>query len=160
MQIFLPLSDLQASLKVLDRSRMMKQRVETIQILRGILASSGGFGDEFGKGVGWTNHPATVMVGYHGLWLCRYLRLNIAEATRRGYDSTKSRAHAVRLEPALRKLGHAPYAPDWFGNEEFHRSHQSNLIRKDPEFYRPKFPLDVPDNLEYVWPTCHCPICH
>jgi hypothetical protein len=32
-----------------------------------------------------------------------------------------------------------------------HRSHQSNLIRKDPAFYGPLFP-GVPDDLDYVWP--------
>ena len=30
--------------------------------------------------------------------------------------------------------------------------HRSNLIRKDPKFYQPKWP-GVPDNLPYVWPA-------
>ena len=42
--------------------------------------------------------------------------------------------------------------PPWLGNEDFHRSHQSNLVRKDPAHYGPLFP-GVPDDLEYVWPT-------
>lgn len=46
----------------------------------------------------------------------------------------------------------APVMPPWLGESEFHRSHQSNLIRKDPEFYGPRFP-GVPDDLEYVWPS-------
>jgi hypothetical protein len=37
------------------------------------------------------------------------------------------------------------------GDEPFHRSHRSALVRKDPAYYRPLFP-DVPDDLEYVWP--------
>jgi hypothetical protein len=41
--------------------------------------------------------------------------------------------------------------PPWIGDAGFHRSHQSNLVRKDPEFYRPFFP-DVPDDLPYLWP--------
>ena len=41
--------------------------------------------------------------------------------------------------------------PPWFGDKEFHRSHQSNLIRKMPEHYQKLFP-DVPNNLPYVWP--------
>ena len=41
--------------------------------------------------------------------------------------------------------------PPWLGDRDFHRSHQSNLIRKDREHYGPLFP-DVPDDLEYVWP--------
>lgn len=42
--------------------------------------------------------------------------------------------------------------PSFIGDEEFHRSHQSNLIRKLPEFYRPLFP-GVPDDLPYIWPV-------
>jgi hypothetical protein len=41
--------------------------------------------------------------------------------------------------------------PSWLGNPELHRSHQSNLVRKLPEFYGPQFP-GVPDDLDYVWP--------
>ena len=41
--------------------------------------------------------------------------------------------------------------PPWIGDAEFHRSHQSNLVRKDVEFYGPLFP-GVPDDLPYVWP--------
>jgi len=39
-----------------------------------------------------------------------------------------------------------------FITPEFTLSHQSNLLRKDPEFYRPVFGPDVPDDLPYVWP--------
>lgn len=41
--------------------------------------------------------------------------------------------------------------PPWLGNKEFHRSHQSNLIRKDKNYYEKLFP-SVPDNLPYIWP--------
>ena len=42
--------------------------------------------------------------------------------------------------------------PPWLGDEAFHRAHRSNLLRKDPEWYRPQWP-DEPDDLEYVWPV-------
>ena len=42
--------------------------------------------------------------------------------------------------------------PEWLGNNDFHIAHQSNLIRKKPEFYIPIFG-NIPDNLEYIWPT-------
>jgi hypothetical protein len=39
----------------------------------------------------------------------------------------------------------------WFiGNEAFHRSHRSNLLRKAPEYYSELF-SDVPDDLPYIW---------
>jgi hypothetical protein len=50
-------------------------------------------------------------------------------------------------------LARAGELPAWLGREDFHRSHQSALLRKDPAHYRPIFGLDVPDDLPYVWPV-------
>jgi hypothetical protein len=41
--------------------------------------------------------------------------------------------------------------PPWLGDADFHLSHRSRLIAKDPRFYTPLFPDTEPD-LEYVWP--------
>lgn len=43
------------------------------------------------------------------------------------------------------------YTPDWI-TKELCESHQSNLIRKYPEHYRPIFGPAIPDNIPYVWP--------
>lgn len=43
-----------------------------------------------------------------------------------------------------------PFYPSWL-TDEFCLSHRSNLIRKNPDHYRPLWP-DVPDNLPYIWP--------
>lgn len=48
-------------------------------------------------------------------------------------------------------LARAGALPHWLGDAEFHRCHQSALVRKDPDFYGPRFP-GVPDDLPYVWP--------
>lgn len=40
----------------------------------------------------------------------------------------------------------------WLADDRLHRSHRSNLLRKDPEFYG-KYGWNVPDNLDYFWPT-------
>jgi hypothetical protein len=55
---------------------------------------------------------------------------------------------AVRSQDELADAG---ALPRWLGDPAFHRAHQSALVRKDPEFYGPRFP-GVPDDLEYVWP--------
>lgn len=52
----------------------------------------------------------------------------------------------VNLDKTIR-----PYYPPWL-TDEFCLSHRSNLIRKDPNHYRPLWP-DVPDNLPYIWPV-------
>ena len=40
--------------------------------------------------------------------------------------------------------------PVWFGDEEFHKSHRANLIRKKPDYYRAQHWNDNP-NLPYRW---------
>ena len=41
--------------------------------------------------------------------------------------------------------------PPWFGDDAFHASHRSNLLRKNPEHYG-KLGWTEPDNLPYIWP--------
>ena len=132
MQTFLPYPDFVKSAKVLDYRRLGKQRVECVQLLRAL--------SEEGKG--WVNHPAAKMWRGFEPALQAYKDACIHEWTSRGFKNT------IPLSiPA------GPYElPPWFGDVVFHRSHQSNLLRKDREHYGSYFP-DVPDNLPYVWPV-------
>jgi hypothetical protein len=50
------------------------------------------------------------------------------------------------------ELADAGELPPWLGDADFHRSHRSALVRKDPTHYRPIFG-DVPDDLPYIWPA-------
>lgn len=136
MQTFLPYSTFQKTAKVLDYRRLGKQRVETWQILRAIR----------GETRGWVNHPASVMWrGYEGA-LIDYGISMCSEWIGRGYNDTMlPRFKDIAGEYEDKSL------PDWLGDEDFHLSHMSNLIRKDPIFYSPLFP-GVPDDLEYLWP--------
>jgi hypothetical protein len=73
--------------------------------------------------------------------LGRYMNTCIEEWMARGYNNTMhSRPEAANCE-----------MPWWLGDDMFHRAHQSNLLRKDPEYYGQYF-QNVPDNLEYIWP--------
>ncbi|MGX1122677.1 hypothetical protein RKD37_008040 [Streptomyces ambofaciens] len=54
----------------------------------------------------------------------------------------------MRDQPELADAGELP---PWLGDEAFHRSHRSALVRKDPAVYAGLFP-GVPDDLPYVWP--------
>ena len=40
--------------------------------------------------------------------------------------------------------------PHWLGDDEFHASHRSNLLRKDFEYYTKHGWVDNPDD-PYVW---------
>jgi len=42
--------------------------------------------------------------------------------------------------------------PFWLSNIELHISHRSNLVRKDPEYYKRFWP-DIDGDLPYVWPV-------
>jgi len=126
MQTFLPYPDFQRSLSCLDYRRLGKQRSESLILLRGK----------------WSNHPASKMwVGYH-VALRLYINLNIAEWVRRGYRNT------MEIAPISETIVYPP----WFGDEAFHASHRSALLRKDPEWYG-RFGWTEPDDLPYVWPS-------
>lgn len=138
MQTFLPYADFSASAKALDYKRLGKQRVETWQIIR---AASG-------LTKGWVNHPATRMWNGYEKALCFYGIAICMEWKRRGYNDTM----LPRFLDHLATLDGPVIMPPWLGDDAFHKSHQSNLIRKDPEFYGPLFPGTV-DNLDYIWPA-------
>ncbi|MFJ8008355.1 MSMEG_6728 family protein [Streptomyces fagopyri] len=149
MQTFLPYSDFTRSAEVLDQARLGKQRVEALQVLRGLTV----------PGYGWRHHPAVRMwIGYeealvrYGLAVCAVW---VAEgradtcATKLAGDFGRYRPGAtVRAQGRLAEDGELP---PWLGDPAFHRSHRSALVRKAPEIYTPFFP-DVPDDLPYVWP--------
>ncbi|RPK75775.1 hypothetical protein EES45_24385 [Streptomyces sp. ADI97-07] len=149
MQTFLPYADFRRSALTLDLRRLGKQRVETIQVLRGLTV----------PGYGWRHHPAVRMwTGYeealvrYGLHMCAVWtaggRADTCAATLRADLSASLGRTTVRSAAALAA---AAELPPWLGDETFHRSHRSALVRKDPEYYRPLFP-DVPSDAPYVWP--------
>lgn len=132
MQTFLPFPDFKESAAILDSKRLGKQRVEAEQIARAIASPD----------YGWQNHPAVQMWRGYLDALLAYRDAMVYEWCSRGYRNTMP----------YRSERHLYEVPPWLGDEAFHRSHQSNLIRKMPSYYAPKFP-GVPGDLPYVWPT-------
>lgn len=97
----------------------------------------------------WRRHPAVLMWAGHESWLMGYQSMICREWTDRGFkDTCYDKTHALYVASGWR----VGPKPEWLGNRAFHRSHKSNLLRKDPEHYGPLFP-NVPDDLEYVWPS-------
>ncbi|MEW2359586.1 MSMEG_6728 family protein [Spirillospora sp. NPDC029432] len=150
MQTFLPYEGFAASARVLDPRRLGKQRVETVQVLRGLTV----------PGYGWRRHPAVLMWrGYeealvrYGLEICREWtgagRRDTCAATL-GTDLRAARG--VERVRDQRELAEAGDLPPWLGDPALHLSHRSSLVRKDPDFYGPLFP-GVPADLPYVWPA-------
>jgi hypothetical protein len=136
MQTFLPYPHFRQSAEVLDSKRLGKQRVEAEQIARALTSPE----------YGWQNHPAVKMWRGYLPALLAYRDAMIFEWCSRGYRNTMP----YRAESPLYEV------PPWLGDESFHLSHQSNLIRKLPSYYAPKFP-GVSGDLPYLWPTQSSP---
>lgn len=150
MQTFLPYPDFHESALVLDRRRLGKQRVEALQVLRGLIV----------PGYGWRRHPAVRMwTGYeealvrYGLEICRVWRdrghQDSCAATLVADLAVVRPGAPVRDQRALAEAGELP---PWLGDESLHRSHRSALVRKERAVYANLFPGE-PDDLPYVWPT-------
>lgn len=149
MQTFLPYADFAKSAAALDRQRLGKQRVENLQIMKTLLT-----------GQGWVNHPATRQWQGYELALLDY-QLAICDewSVVRGYKDTCADKTIELVQQHLPRNDVMTFfmygfydKPTWLGHRPYHKSHQSNLLRKDQEFYGPQFP-GVPADLNYVWPA-------
>lgn len=138
MQTFLPYRDFAASARTLDRARLGKQRVETLQILNALSNPS----------YGWQNHPAVKMWRGHIPALSLYGLAICTEWTKRGYIDTCGPRIAAFMPSDETHIS----LPKWLGNNEFHASHRSNLLRKLPDHYRQFLWTEGPD-LPYIWPV-------
>jgi hypothetical protein len=135
MQTFLPYNDFEKSAQVLDRQRLGKQRVEVLQLLKALA----------GETKGWVNHPAAKMWRGYENALAIYGMVICTEWIKRGYKDT---CFAKIME--YRNYDRAIVVPKWLGREDFHASHRSNLLRKNPEYYS-QFGWDESPDLPYVW---------
>lgn len=139
MQTFLPYSDYDKSAQVLDMKRLGKQRVETLQILKALSDPT----------YGWQNHPAVNMWRGYELELVMYGVAICDEWISRGYKDTCREKISIFYDNP--QFGYD--MPSWVGDENIHRSHRSNLLRKMPDFYGTLFESDLPNNLDYIWPV-------
>jgi hypothetical protein len=149
MQTFLPVADFEESARLLDSPRLGKQRVETLQVLRALELPD----------YGWTSHPVVRMWRGRTPALVAYGLAMVRVWRERGFADT---THTLIAEFApdvvgvpQEELARAGMLPSWIGDEAVHLSHRSNLLAKEPDFYRPLLqPLfgAEPEDLPYVWP--------
>ena len=132
MQTFLPYPNVIESVKCLDYRRLGKQRVEAMQILNILEGRT--------EKKGWINHPAVKMWRGYEDALAYYMNWCIWEWISRGYNNTMQTVNVPEFFDY----------PPWFGLWDFHASHRSNLLRKDPEFYG-QYGWTEPDDLPYIW---------
>ena len=135
MQTFMTDVDYATVSYQLDNKRLGKQRVETYQILRSLTGISSG----------WQNHPATQMWKGYEYSLAEYGLQMCEEWLSRGFKDSLYQ----RFADALDSL---PYSerPWWVSDDSLHKTHQSNLLRKDFTHYSRYF--HIQNDLPYVWP--------
>jgi hypothetical protein len=154
VQTFLPYPGFLRSARALDQKRLGKQRVETIQVLRGLTDPN----------YGWRHHPAVKMwAGYeealvrYGLDICAVWcesgRADTCATTLTTDLAAVCGITAIRTQDELTAAGELP---PWLGDDALHLSHRSALLRKDPDRYRAMFG-DLPADLPYVWPPSDRP---
>jgi hypothetical protein len=142
MQTFLPHKIFHISAEMLDYRRLGKQRVEAKQILNAL-------DPEYNK-KGWKTHPAVLMWKGYEEALKYYANCMIKEWIKRGYNNTME---LYTIDSKKYEL------PPWMGNEEFHKSHRMNLLRKDYDFYSDIFDEPIKyttfeiESYPYWWPT-------
>ena len=139
MNTFLPYSDFEMSAKALDQTRLWKQVLECDQIEKSVILIQAGAPPAI---IPWRHHPAVVQWSRHLVGLVFYRNVMLAACIRRGIRTTK-RPERLTLPIPL---------PSWIGDEAFHASHRSNLLRKDPAWYG-QFGWIEPHDLPYIWPS-------
>lgn len=157
MQTFLPYSDFDASARVLDRKRLRHQPFEAFVIFETLVTGKSRHTDQR-----YAYHPAVAMWRGAERMLLEYMASIETEIARRNDDErhggTYKPPNRLYTDEAIYVLARQPWPerigwelPAWYARPPFHLSHKSNLLRKDPDHYRPIWP-DLPDNLAYVWP--------
>lgn len=131
MQTFLPYSEFDRSMQVLDPKRLGNQVYrEGMTLLRG----------------GWSNHPASKMWRGYEPALAYYLWCGVAELQRRGKDYTDRPWYHELLTYDMTSKG-----PPWIGDDRVHSTHRANLLRKNYGWYS-QFGWTEQPSEGYYWP--------
>lgn len=95
----------------------------------------------------WTNHPAARMWKGYEDGLCAYAYMAcLIQINRDLVKEPHMYMEAFKIAATIE------YSyPPWFGNDDFHASHRSNLLRKS-DYYN-QFGWIEPNDLPYIWPV-------
>jgi len=114
MNTFIPYPDIEKVAGCLDSQRLVKQSVETGQILNTLQG-----------GAGWANHPAVKMWRHNTNFLVNYGLAICAQCKARGYKWEGMYDKIIAFYDESRN----DEAPDWWGGP-IHDTHKSKLLLK------------------------------
>lgn len=100
-----------------------------------------------GQTNGWASHPASKMWKGFEYALATYGMAMCWEWLDRGFQD-----NLLPVFDCLQMQTIDTGYPPWLGDEKFHGSHRSNLLRKDFRYYV-QFCWSEPNNLPYWWPS-------
>lgn len=146
---FLPYKDFEKTARCLDNRRLGKQRVEALQILTVIKPTRTASEVQFTQLTHTPlKHPAYRMWRGYEYTLARYGHEICAEWRRRGYTDNLG----TLFDEVMYDFNLTANLPWWYENDQMMRAimltHRSNLVSKDPSYYKWK----VPNDLAYAWP--------
>ncbi len=145
MQTFLPYPDFRKSAQCLDNKRLGKQRVEILQILQTLLKKKKRI-----KKIGWKNHPAVLQWKSYEMTLIKYGFVVCDEWIKRGFKDTV-RWKLLDISRNFKESAFRfPFS--WWGNDKYHSSHRSNLLRKNFKFYS-QYGWSESADIPYYWPV-------
>jgi Pyrimidine dimer DNA glycosylase len=105
----------------------------------------------------WYNHPAVKMWRGKRIVLIDYAKAICDEWKKRGFkDTVFEKCRDYYLEHLMglsdKAISERTPPPPWLGNQDFHASHRSNLLRKNRTHYS-QFGWTEPSDLPYIWPV-------
>jgi len=143
MQTFMPWPEFDWSARCLNDRELGALRVDILKVMEALLHG----------GTGWDEHPAVLMWDGHERALLAYQQAVCCEwSSVRGYeDEYWDKTRLMFLDIVIDPMATPLIPPIWVGNEDFHISQQSALLRIDEDHYRRYFPGIKTDH-PYIWP--------
>jgi len=154
MQTFLISGNFYEIAKTLDPRRANKQIIECYQIMR-IMLRKVGFIDDGKKG--WMNHPVLKLWqdkdGKFYFFQLYYYTCFMLKTYKERYDKEHSMVQKIeelyQIALECHDFGNSIFQVRW--PKEVYKAMRQNLIRKDKEYYRKKFPNEKGECQGYVW---------
>ena len=140
LQTYLPYPCFELSALSLDLTRLKAQRVNCMSIINTL----------DGRTTTWKYHPATKMWRGFRASLLRYA-IQICKECKNRHVKDDHLSDFLRLIITTEYMD--AVSPDWLGDDLLHKSHRSNLIRLNPEWYQKGLGWDDPNDIPMYWPV-------
>ena len=151
IQTWLPYPDFRKSAECLDMPELALQRLNVLELMEYYhdIEQDSSLPESY-QTHDLDDHSIVKMWNGFQLQLCEYGLVCCDE-----YSVRKSKPdpiyEAIRFHLECATTEDAPFRkPNWFGDPDFHMSHQAELLRLNPDYYASYFKVDT--ERELIWP--------